>query len=286
MKIALFGGSGFIGSHVKRVLRLQDHELTIVLRDKFNETDDDFCANYITGHKVVLNFSGASLLKKWTESYRRELYNSRILTTRKIATAILRASDPPVLFINASAVSIYNDHGKHTENSVEYADTFLSNLCRDWESEANKVSGRCRVVNLRMGLVLAKDGGVLTKMAPFFRLGIGARVGSGTQGLSWIHIDDLLEIILFVMRQEKIDGIVNAVGEYPTDNYNFSDSLGKMFRQPVYFSIPRFAMKMIFGDISQVLINGQKVIPAKLQAHGFTFKYPTIDKALIGIYRD
>jgi len=123
-------------------------------------------------------------------------------------------------------------------------------------------------------------------MAPPFKKGIGARIGNGNQGVSWIHIDDPTEMFLFVINHPEIAGVVNAVGEYPTDNYNFSDSLGKMFGQPVYFAIPKFVMKLIYGEGAILLTEGQKVIPEKLLNNGFKFQYVSIDKALFGIYRE
>lgn len=286
MKIALFGASGFIGSHLKLALRSHDHELTIVSRAGFEKSDADFCSEYVNGHDVIINLAGAPVARKWSQAYKKELYDSRILTTRKIAKAILDATDPPETLINASAVGIYNDKIKHTEESEAFANHFLAKLCQDWESEALKSESACRVVILRTGVVLAKEEGALEKMAPPFAKGIGARVGNGNQGVSWIHIDDLVGIFLFVINHPEISGIVNAVGEYPTDNYNFSEALGKMFQQPVYFSIPKFILKLIYGDGSIVFTSGQKVLPAKLLKNGFQFQYVSIDKALFGIYRE
>ena len=286
MKIALFGASGFIGTHLKMALRSHDHELTLATRKGFAKSDADFCTDYINDQDVIINLAGAPILGKWSSTYKQELYDSRILTTRKIAKAILDVPDPPKCLINASAVGIYDDKTKHTEESQAFSDNFLAKLCQEWEAEAMKADTACRVVIFRMGVVLAKDEGALEKMAPPFKKGIGARIGNGNQGVSWIHIDDLTEMFLFVINHPEIAGVVNAVGEYPTDNYNFSDSLGKMFGQPVYFAIPKFVMKLIYGEGAILLTEGQKVIPEKLLNNGFKFQYVSIDKALFGIYRE
>ena len=285
MKIALLGASGFIGRYLKRALRAADHDLTFILREGFNKPVTDFCAEYIDYHDVVINLCGAPLSKRWNETYKQELLDSRILTTRKITEAILYASNPPKTFINASSVGIYNDEKTQTEDSQAFADNFLGKLCQAWESEAMKANEKCRVVILRIGLVLAKDEGTLKKMMPPFRSGIGATVGNGNQGVSWIHIDDLTEIFLFVINHPEIQGILNAVGENPTDNFHFSEMLGKMYGQPVYFSIPRFALKLIYGEGAQVLIDGQRVIPEKLLKSGFQFQHPTLTKALVDLYK-
>ncbi len=285
MKIALFGASGFIGRYLKKALRAEDHDLTVILREGFNKQDTDFCAEYIDHHDVVINLCGAPLSKKWSEKYKQELLDSRILTTRKITEAILSVSDPPETFINVSSVGIYNDEQIQKEESHAFADNFLGKLCQNWEAEAMKAKGRCRVVVLRTGLVLAKDEGALEKIMPRFRSGIGASKGNGNQGVSWIHIDDLTDIFLFVINHTEIEGVVNAVGENPTNNYHFSEMLGRMYGQPVYFSIPRFALKLIYGERAQLLIDGQRVIPEKLLKSGFRFQYPTLDKALVALYK-
>lgn len=286
MKIALFGASGFIGTHLKMALRSHDHELTLASREGFTKSDATFCNDFINGQDIVINLTGAPVSRKWSKAYKQEMYDSRILTTRKIVRAILDSPDPPKCLINVSAVGIYNDKTKHSEESQEFADNFLSRLCREWETEALKAEPVCRVVVLRLGVVLAKNEGALERMAPLFRKGIGARIGNGNQGFSWIHLADLMEIFLFVLDRPEITGIVNAVGEYPSDNYHFSESLGKMFGQPVYFSIPRFALKLIFGEGAVVFTEGQKVMPGKLLKHGFKFQFVSIDKALLGIYRE
>ena len=286
MKIALFGASGFIGSFLKRALRIEDHDLTVILREGFTKQDSDFCADYVNHHDVVINLCGEPISKRWNPTYKQQLFDSRILTTRKITEAILHASDPPKTFINVSSVGIYNDEQIQTEESQAFANNFLGKLSQDWEAEALKAKEKCRVVVLRTGLVLAKDEGTLEKMMPPFRKGIGASVGNGDQGVSWIHIDDLTAIFLFVINHPEISGVVNAVGENPTTNFHFSEMLGRMFGQPVYFSIPKFALKLVFGEGSQVLIDGQRVIPEKLLKSGYKFQYPTIAKALVGLYKD
>lgn len=286
MKIALFGSSGMIGTHLKLALRSHDHELTLVSREGFTKSEADFRESFIEGQDLIINLAGAPLSKRWSEAYKKEIVDSRVETTRKIAQAILQADHPPACLMNASAVAIYDDKTKHTEESQGFADNFLARLCLKWEAEAMRAATVCRVVVLRMGVVLSKDEGALEKMAPYFRKGIGTRIGNGNQGVSWIHIDDLVEVFLFLISHPEIEGVVNAVGEYPTDNYHFSESLGKMFGQPVYFSVPAFLVKMLFGEGSIVLTKGQKVLPAKLLGSGFSFQYISMDKALVGIYRE
>lgn len=286
MNMVLFGASGFIGNHLKPALRTRDHELTIVYRDGFQKSEADFLKEYIDNQDVVINLSGAPISKKWSESYKTEILNSRVDTTRKICNAILAAKNPPSLFINASAVGIYDGSEMHTEESQALSSSFLGKVCKEWEAEAWRCHDRCRVVMLRLGLVLSKDEGVLEKMTTPFKQGIGARIGNGEQGVSFIHIGDLIRVFLFVMEHPELVGPVNAVAEYSTDNYYFSEMLGKVFGQPVYFTIPKMLVRMKMGESAMLLTEGQRVVPKKLKELGFTWEYPTIDKALVGIFRD
>ena len=286
MKVALSGATGFIGTSLKRTLRTEGMDLTVILREGFRKSPDDFCTAYIDQHDVVINLAGAPLLRKWTVQYKQEIRDSRILTTRKIVEAILGSAHPPKTLINVSAVGIYLDKNKCPEDSMDLADNFLGKLCRDWEAEAGIAGTRCRVVLLRLGLVLDRDGGALKKMAPWFRSGLGAKVGNGNQGVSWIHMEDLMRVFLFVMNTPGITGVVNTVGMYPTDNYYFSETLGKMFGQPVYFTIPGFILRILYGEGARVLTEGQKALQGVLMKHGFSFSYPTLDKALVAIYRE
>ena len=188
------------------------------------------------------------------------------------------------VFISVSAIGIYDSVNSHTESSLAYADSFLAKVCHEWEYEALKSENATRVVIFRLGVVLGKDGGALKKMRFPFSIGLGGKIGSGEQAVSFIHITDLVEAMIFTIENPAIKGIINAVAPYPSCNAEFTDKLGKVFDQPTWLTVPAFAIKMMYGEGAQVILEGQKVLPEKLLQAGFRFKYPTIQNALVEIY--
>jgi uncharacterized protein (TIGR01777 family) len=233
---------------------------------------------------VVINLAGAPVARRWTPEYQKEILSSRIDTTRKIADAINAATNKPKLFISNSAIGIYDSKETHTESSRSFADNFLAKVCSDWEEEANRVQSPVRVVIFRIGVVLGSDGGALLKMHRPFSIGLGGKLGSGKQAMSFIHIHDLVNAFMFAIGHETLEGVVNAVSPYPSYNAEFTDKLGKVLGQPTWFTVPAFALKLAFGDGAQVLLEGQSVLPEKLMQEGFTFRFPTIQNALVDIF--
>lgn len=285
MNLALSGASGFIGQAlIKRILAM-GWTLKVIDRDSFNMPEEQFLEEKIEGTDAVINLAGAPIAKKWTLKYKQQIMESRVTTTRKIAVAITRASQKPAVFISTSAIGIYDSISTHDETSTAYAGSFLTEVCSAWEQEAMKAAASTRLVIFRIGVVLGRDGGALSKMYLPFSIGLGGKIGDGTQPVSFIHINDLIEAIIFSLENPSLSGIVNAVTPFPTDNADFSDKLGKVLKQSVWFTVPAFVMKMMYGEGAQVLLEGQKVIPGKLMQSGFRFKYPTMQNALMQIYR-
>ncbi len=285
MNLALSGASGFIGQAlVKRILGM-GWTVKVIDRDSFKMPDEQFLEEKIEGTNAVINLAGVPITKKWTPEYKQQIMESRVTTTRKISDAITKASQKPAVFISTSAIGIYDSINTHNESSSAYAGSYLAKVCSAWEPEAMKAGDSTRVVIFRIGVVLGRDGGALSKMYLPFSIGLGSKIGDGSQPVSFIHIDDLIEAIIFSLDNPSLSGIVNAVTPFPTDNADFSDKLGKALKQPVWFTIPAFAMKMLYGEGAQVLLEGQKVIPEKLIQAGFRFKYPTMQNALMKIYR-
>ena len=285
MQVSISGGTGFIGIHLTRKFKEAGWKINIIDRQSIMLNDEDFLRQKIEGSDVVINLAGVPILKRWNEDYKREIRDSRIGTTRKIVSAIRNAEKKPHVFISGSAIGIYKSEGSHTEESSELADDFMAGVCKDWEKEAMSASGNTRVVIFRIGVVLGKDGGALESMYRPFKMGLGGKVASGKQAFSWISIYDLVEAFMFVIEKEGVSGIVNAVAPYPTDNSHFTETFGKVLNQPAIMRIPGFALRLIFGEAAQALTSGQKVIPDRLLNAGFDFKYPTIEKALMAIYR-
>jgi uncharacterized protein len=285
MQISMSGATGFIGDML--IKRFIEHGwlVNVIDRKSLKLDDKEFSEKKIEGSDVVINLAGAPVLKRWNEGYKKEIYHSRIDTTRKIASAIRNTSHKPFVFISGSAIGIYNSTDTHTEESAHFADDFMGKVCRDWEHEALAAAVSTRVVIFRTGVVLGTNGGALKSMYTPFKFGLGGIIGNGKQGFSWIHITDLLNAFVFTIENERISGIVNAVAPNPTTNYHFTKIFGKVLTQPTIMRVPEFALKLVYGEGSQALTAGQIVLPEKLLKAGFTFSFPTIAKALMNLYR-
>jgi len=285
MQISMSGATGFIGDMLKTRFIDRGWQVNVIDRQSLELEDKEFIDKKIEGSDVVINLAGAPILKRWNEGYKKEIYDSRINTTRKIATAIRNANRKPLVFISGSAIGIYNSTETHTEDSTHFGDDFMGTVCRDWEHEALEAAVSTRVVIFRTGVVIGRNGGALKTMYPPFKFGLGGIIGNGRQPFSWIHENDLIVAFLFAIENEKISGIVNAVAPNPTTNYHFTKTFGKVLTQPTIMRVPEFALKLIYGEGSQTLTSGQTVLPEKLLKAGFTFSYPTIEKALMNLYR-
>jgi uncharacterized protein (TIGR01777 family) len=285
MDVAISGASGFLGQALVKKMRLLDWNIRIINRADFNLTVEAFCAQNIDGTDAVVNLAGAPVARKWTSQYKQEILNSRVLTTQKIAGSIMCAVKRPSVFISTSAIGIYDQEGTHTESSTRFAGDFLAKVCKEWETAALSCEYATRVSIFRIGLVLGKNGGALEKMHFPFSIGLGGKMGNGRQPVSFIHIKDLVDAIIFAIQNPSLSGIVNAVAPITTTNREFASTLGKALKQPAWLAIPAFALKLVFGEQASILLEGQRVVPEKLQQAGFRFKYPTIQNALVEIYR-
>ena len=284
MIIAISGASGFIGRSLVQKLRETEHSVRVINRDSLALSHEDFTGQKIDGADVVINLAGAPVSKKWTAAGKKEIMESRIHTTRRIVDSIRAARQKPSLFISASAIGIYDSVHQHTENSGQYATGFLAEVCRRWEEEALPAAGETRLVILRIGMVLGAEGGALKKMKLPFSFGLGGKIGTGQQAVSFIHIYDLIEAICFIIDHPEMSGIVNAVSPYPSTNSEFTEKLAKVLGQPAWFTVPAFVLRMVMGEGSQIVLEGQTVFPGKLSDAGFRFRYPTIQNALVRIY--
>jgi uncharacterized protein (TIGR01777 family) len=285
MLVSISGSTGLIGHELIKTYTDAGLTFRIINRDSFKMPDDEFLKKKIEGVDAVINLAGAPILKRWTESSRKEIYNSRIETTRKIANAIIRAKVRPKVFISNSAIGIYDSLTVHGEESTGFSDNFLGKLCRDWESEALTASEHTRVVLLRTGVVLSSKGGALKTAHGPFSTGFGGIIGNGKQAFSWIHIRDLMHIYKTILDNDTISGVVNAVAPYPTTNSHFTETFGKVLNQITILRIPTFALRMVYGDATITLTEGQNIVPEKLLKSGFVFEFPTIEKALLNLYR-
>jgi len=230
----------------------------------------------------VVNLAGASIgNRRWTGAVKQEIINSRVNATRALVTAINRGTMQPRILLNASAVGYYGPRGdeKITEEEAAGPD-FLAQVCRHWEAEAYQVQNPAtRVLTLRIGVVLGKEGALARMVLPY-RFFLGGPLGRGTQWISWIHVQDLIRMIRFILAQEGINGPVNGTAPNPVTMREFAKLTGRVLRRPAWLPVPEFLLKTALGQMSEMLLHGQRVIPAKMLAAGFPFAYPDLKPAL------
>ncbi|MEK6658924.1 MAG: TIGR01777 family oxidoreductase [Campylobacterota bacterium] len=284
MKIAICGKSGLVGSKLDRLFTSQHNEVIgVKIREDTSALD---VAKQIEKCDILINLSGVTILARWSSEYKKQLYSSRIDTTKKLVDAIEICKEKPKLFLSASAVGIYDSAHSHSDDSKDFADDFLSALCRDWEAQANRAQNfGVRTVAMRFGVIYAKEGGAMDKILPPFKMGVGGKLGGGEQIVSWIHIDDLLRAILFIMKTPEISGSVNFTSPYPLTNSEQTEILGKVLNRPVFLGVPSFALKLVFGEGSRVMLDSKEVYPTKLLEHGFVFDYEKFEDALLEIVK-
>lgn len=275
--IAIAGASGFVGQNLISFFSKENYKILQIKRDDLKDTYK--LDTIINSCDILINLSGANIINRWNESYKKLLISSRLKTTKSLVESIKRVQNKPKLLISTSAVGIYDNKATYDENG-NFSNDFLSTLCQNWESEALKASSNStKVAIFRFGIVLGKDGGALKKMLPAFKLGVGGVIGSGEQKFSYIQIEDLMRIYEFVI-QKELDGVFNCTAPIPTTNFEFTKTLGKSLNRPTIFPIPEFVLKLIFSEGAKVLTDGQSAIPKRLLDLGFEFKYKNIGEAL------
>ncbi len=279
MNIIISGQSGFIGSKLTSFFRSQGHEVTGIGRGDFAKGVIHL-ASLLSNKHVLINLAGAPIIKRWTRSYSKVLWDSRIVTTRLLVDALPSASNGPKAFFSTSAVNIYGDQGVNTETENTLDEDFLGTLCQRWEEEALRARIHCRTYIMRFGVVLGKGGGALPQMALPFKLFVGGKIGDGRQMISWIHIDDLAQALNKLMQELPDQNVFNFTAPHPVSNAEFSSSLAKTLNRPNLFRVPAFALKILYGEGAVTLIKGVTVLPENLLKEGFRFQYPQLEGAL------
>ena len=288
-RVLIAGASGLVGSRLSEFLTSQGYEvLTLVRRTakNSNQIEWDPVAQRIDATNLkdifaVINLSGASIAKgRWTKSRKEELWQSRIPLTKFLVDSVSSIPSPPKVFISVSGVGVYRNSGDRilTESSAT-GSGFLAELAMAWEGEALKASSFAKVIVLRIGTVISKDGGALKAMLPPFRFGVGGRLASGKQYMSWIHIEDLIRLFQFAIENEALSGTINAVSPEPVTNAEFSKKLAKTLHRPAIFPVPKFLLKIVLGEMSDILLDSIRAEPAVLLKSGFTYNYTKIEQA-------
>ena len=291
MKIAITGGTGFIGSHLINAFIQEQHEVILISRSAKQETSSsvtrvswdqlDRSSDPLEGVDAIIHLAGESINQRWTAKAKQRILESRLETTTKIAQLVDLLHHKPKVVISGSGMSIYGTSETETfvESSPARVEDFLSSVVEEWEKVSDKLEGT-RVVKLRIGIVLGMDGGALPKMILPYKFGVGGRIGTGKQWLSWIHIEDIIRLIRYCIENNEVNGPVNATAPHPVTNDEFGRTIGRVLRRPHLFPVPSLVFKVMFGELSDLLLKGQKVLPEKIIGHGFTYTYPTLEGAL------
>jgi hypothetical protein len=299
MKVAITGATGFVGSRLVERLQAQGHQPLILTRNRasadrafptleivaYTPTESGSWQQAIAGCDAVVHLAGEPIAEtRWTPERKQEILKSRQLSTQKIVEAIAQANPKPTVLVNASAIGYYGTSETATFDETSPAgDDFLAEVCQAWEAEAQKVKDAgVRLVILRLGIVLG-DGGALAKMTPPFKVFAGGPIGTGRQWFSWIHRDDLVNLILEALSRKDIEGVFNATAPNPVRMTELCQTIGETLNRPCWLPVPSFALEAYLGEGAKVVLEGQQVLPKRTTNYGFKYRYPTVKQALAEI---
>lgn len=295
MRVTLTGATGLVGSALIAKLRDREAEITVLSRDpkraesklgvqahRWSPTEEPAPAEALAGRDAIVHLAGEEVAQRWSASAKRAIRDSREIGTRNLVAGIERAEPRPAALVSSSAIGIYG--ARHEEPLDEDAPSgygFLADTCVAWEAEAQRAAELgLRVVCVRTGVVLDAKGGALAKMLPPFRMGVGGPVAGGRQYVSWIHLNDLAGMMLTAIEQESWSGPVNGTAPNPVTNAELSKALGSALHRPAVLPVPGFALKLLYGDMAEIVTTGQRVLPAKALVLGYEFEHPQLDEAL------
>jgi len=297
MKILVTGATGFIGKQLLLHLRDRGHETVVLTRQpdracvRLPVACPVFCWNgsfleppkeAFEGVSAVVHLAGENIIGRWTQTRKEELSRSRLLSTRQLVKVIQGLEKKPKVLVCASGVGYYGDQpSAELDETAPPGKDFLADLCCRWEAEAMQAEAvGIRTVSLRIGVVLGSEGGALQRMLPPFRLGLGGSLGRGKQWMSWIHERDMVGLILHAIENSELAGPVNAVSPNPVTNADFAKALAQAVRRPAFLNVPAVVVKLLLGDVAGVVLSGQKAIPKKALASGYTFQHAELSSAL------
>src|SRR5882672_5236445 len=291
MKVLIAGASGLVGSALIPALEAEGGEVTRLVRTsagageiEWHPNNDQIDATHLEGFDAIINFAGENIAGgRWTDDVKRKIHDSRANGTHLLSEAIAGLKQPPKVFLCASATGIYGD--RDDEILDEQSDSgggFLAGVCREWEQATEPAAAAgVRTVNLRFGPILAREGGMLAKLLTPFKMGMGGKVGSGKQYISWIALDDAVKAIKLAIDDQTIHGPLNVVSPNPVTNEEFTKTLGHVLNRPTALAVPAFAARLAFGEMAdEMLLTSQKVIPKRLSRAGFQFQYPALADAM------
>ncbi|MBC7711725.1 MAG: TIGR01777 family protein [Rhizobacter sp.] len=303
MKILITGATGFVGSALAEKLLADGHELNILTRDsnklpavfkdsrvhafEWRDTNSLPPAESINGINGVINLMGENIsAKRWSDNQKKKLRDSRVQSTINLTTLLEQHLSTPLdFFISASAVGIYPVNLETVMTEESHAGrNFLAELCKEWEAAAYTLKKVKRTVIIRTAVVLEKHGGALAKMLPPFRLGLGGPIGDGNQYMSWIHLDDLVNLYAKAATDSSFAGAYNGTAPHPVQNFHFTKAMGSALHRPTLVPVPGLALKAAFGEMSSVILDSQKVVSSRLPETSYSFRYETIESAMAKIF--
>ncbi|MGO4695137.1 TIGR01777 family oxidoreductase [Paenibacillus sp. 2TAB26] len=293
MRVAIAGGTGFIGSALTKALLERNDEVWIISRTSSKNQSNRTGFNQLTwdeleaapalleGIDAIVNLTGESINQRWNQAAKKRVMDSRLTAAARISKLVQSLDRKPPLVINASGISAYgiSADGIFDESSSTKVTDFLSEVVQKWEQAADSIPAE-RLVKLRVGVVLDKKEGAFPLMAMPYRLFGGGKIGSGKQWLSWIHLEDMIRLILFILDNNFIEGPINASSPEPVTNDSFGRAIGKAMGRPHWFPVPAFVMRTLFGEMSTLLLDGQRALPSRALENGFVFRYPTVNSAM------
>jgi uncharacterized protein (TIGR01777 family) len=296
MNVTLTGATGLIGAGIVRALQVRGDAVTVLSRDPdrargalgdvdahaWQPLDEPAPAAALSGRDAVVHLAGESVAQRWTAEARRAIHDSREIGTRNLVAGLDTAEPRPRVLVSASGVNYYGPRGDEplTEDAPP-GDDFLAHVCIAWEREAQAARELgLRVAMLRTAVVLDMNAGALSKMLPFFRLGVGGPVAGGRQYLPWIHADDIVGLYLAALDDAAWEGPINACAPEPATNRDFSRALGRALRRPAFAPVPGFAVRVLYGDMAEIVTTGQRTVPMRALEHGYAFRHTDLDEAL------
>lgn len=295
--VLVTGGTGFIGSRVCAALHEQGDTVHVLSRSperaetkvksarvfyRWNPETEKLPPEATNGMVSVVHLAGETIAGRWNAEKKRRIRDSRILSTQNLVSSLAVADTKPDVLVCASAIGYYGDSGdEHFTEVSPPGNDFLAKTCQEWETEAQKaIDLGIRVVTVRIGLVLGLGGGLLGQVLPPFKMGVGGILGNGQQWMSWIHVDDVVGIILHALENNEIRGALNATAPTPVRNTEFTKTLGTVLRRPTLFPIPTFGLKLMMGEFADFIVLSQNVLPEKTEVSGYEFQHRTLESAL------
>ncbi|HCH69915.1 MAG TPA: TIGR01777 family protein [Colwellia sp.] len=298
MHYLITGGTGLIGRAFIESLAESNSQITVLTRNKLNTKKilgnsinciDDLEIDDIESSDIILNLAGEPIAdKRWSDTQKDNICQSRWNITQHLVELISQAKNPPSVFISGSAIGIYGRQNKQpiNESFEDFHHEFTHHVCSEWENIAlSAATNKTRVAILRTGIVLAKKSGALGKMIPPFKLGLGGKIGDGEQMMSWIHLEDMVAAISHIEKNETLQGAINLTAPNPVNNYQFTHALASTLSRPCLLSTPPWLLKTLLGEMSDLLLFGQNVVPDKLTNSGFSFKYSKVEEALTNLIK-